>query len=450
MKSIMNFRKQKKTNKGITLIALVITIIVLLILAAVSIATLTGDNGIVKKAITAKDKTNLENERERLELIKTSVAIDHNGKITVDQYIDQLVIQNIIVGEIEDGDDGSKNIVTDNGYSVNIAPKSDEDICITIEGEVAKLKVFIKQLTLTINSDNIKVDVQVKRGDGAIYQYYYKTDKTDYKLAGETTETSYTIENLEPDSYTIKVVAINPNGSTFKEEVGTIKQMTTQEIGQGNYINIESNNQTIKCMVLWDANSTYGQNGIHVVAMDTIEQVQFRIPQGSVIDALDKNWNFYLNAIQILNDKARSYSNPSFCTDARSIGSVPNNPYSKNTNTGYVGQQLGDENYILDYNKMKELGIDNIKKNYWLASRYSLVGTWEYASVRFINSEGSLRGDKNAPHAERIFYWETGSWHSAVDKDTGLTCGLRPVFILKSDVKVRGSGTSEMPYYLTL
>ena len=135
-------------------------------MAVVSIATLTGDNEIVKKAITAKDKTNLENERERLELIKTSVAIDHNGKITVDQYIDQLVIQNIIVGEIEDGDDGSKNIVTDNGYSVNIAPKSDEDICITIEGEVAKLKVFIKQLTLTINSDNIKVDVQVKRGDG--------------------------------------------------------------------------------------------------------------------------------------------------------------------------------------------------------------------------------------------------------------------------------------------
>ncbi len=38
-----------RTNKGITLIALVITIIVLLILAAVSIATLTGENGILRK-----------------------------------------------------------------------------------------------------------------------------------------------------------------------------------------------------------------------------------------------------------------------------------------------------------------------------------------------------------------------------------------------------------------
>ena len=40
--------RNKDMNKGITLIALVITIIVLLILAAVSIATLTGENGNAK------------------------------------------------------------------------------------------------------------------------------------------------------------------------------------------------------------------------------------------------------------------------------------------------------------------------------------------------------------------------------------------------------------------
>ena len=41
-------------TKGITLIALVITIIVLLILAGISIATLMGENGIVEKAQKAK------------------------------------------------------------------------------------------------------------------------------------------------------------------------------------------------------------------------------------------------------------------------------------------------------------------------------------------------------------------------------------------------------------
>ena len=39
-----------KNNKGITLIALVVTIIVLLILAGVSIAMLTGQNGILNRA----------------------------------------------------------------------------------------------------------------------------------------------------------------------------------------------------------------------------------------------------------------------------------------------------------------------------------------------------------------------------------------------------------------
>ena len=49
--------KQTKKQKGITLIALVITIIVLLILAAVTINALSGDNGILKRATEAKQKT---------------------------------------------------------------------------------------------------------------------------------------------------------------------------------------------------------------------------------------------------------------------------------------------------------------------------------------------------------------------------------------------------------
>ena len=49
--------ESKIRNKGITLIALVITIIVLLILAGVTIAALSGDNGILTRAKEAKQKT---------------------------------------------------------------------------------------------------------------------------------------------------------------------------------------------------------------------------------------------------------------------------------------------------------------------------------------------------------------------------------------------------------
>ena len=54
-----------KKNEGITLISLVITIVILLILAAVTIGTLTGDNGLIARAQKAKNNTldaqNLEN-----------------------------------------------------------------------------------------------------------------------------------------------------------------------------------------------------------------------------------------------------------------------------------------------------------------------------------------------------------------------------------------------------
>ena len=57
-----------KTSKGITLIALVITIIVLLILAGVTIATLTGENGILTKAQEASEKTKQANAEEQVQL----------------------------------------------------------------------------------------------------------------------------------------------------------------------------------------------------------------------------------------------------------------------------------------------------------------------------------------------------------------------------------------------
>ena len=62
----------KMETSGITLIALIVTIIVLLILAGVSIATLTGDNGIITNANLAKISTEFAGYKEEVEIFKTS------------------------------------------------------------------------------------------------------------------------------------------------------------------------------------------------------------------------------------------------------------------------------------------------------------------------------------------------------------------------------------------
>ena len=75
----MKEKKLKVMEKGITLIALVITIIILLILAGVSIAMLTGDNGIITQANNAKEKTE-EAEEDELRKLTRGEASTHLEK----------------------------------------------------------------------------------------------------------------------------------------------------------------------------------------------------------------------------------------------------------------------------------------------------------------------------------------------------------------------------------
>ena len=78
-------------NKGITLIALVITIIILLILAAVTIATLTGENGILNKANDAKSEYTIGEEKEQVSLAYSAGKLkNRGGAVTREQFENEL------------------------------------------------------------------------------------------------------------------------------------------------------------------------------------------------------------------------------------------------------------------------------------------------------------------------------------------------------------------------
>ena len=79
-----------KKREGITLIALIVTIVILLILAGVSIAMLTGDNGILSQAQNAKNKTEEAERNEKLDLLKQEDLINEtlNG-VEVEQVTDE-------------------------------------------------------------------------------------------------------------------------------------------------------------------------------------------------------------------------------------------------------------------------------------------------------------------------------------------------------------------------
>ena len=132
LRSVANdYLTHPSENKGITLIALVITIIVLLILAGVSISMLSGDNGLLKKAGQARDDTIIGEEREQVELAYISAAVKKLG--------DDVTYQDL-QDELDTSVGTNKTKVTKNANNtLNVLFKDTEHNYNVNDGKVAKV-----------------------------------------------------------------------------------------------------------------------------------------------------------------------------------------------------------------------------------------------------------------------------------------------------------------------
>lgn len=103
-------------NKGITLIALVITVVVLLILAGITIGTLTGDNGVIKKAKEAKEDTEKIGVEEQIEMAILKVEKKYINP-TLENIIEQMEDDGIINSQ-DNVDKVTGKITTTLGYEI--------------------------------------------------------------------------------------------------------------------------------------------------------------------------------------------------------------------------------------------------------------------------------------------------------------------------------------------
>lgn len=137
-----NYRINIKENniKGITLIALVITIVVLLILAAISISMLTGQNGILTKAQSAKDNTGAVQELEKVKLGVSEAKVDSLGQEVTKDGLDAGMKSEFGENKATVTDNGDKTfeiLITDtqNVYTI------EDDESVTYEGNMSEAKV---------------------------------------------------------------------------------------------------------------------------------------------------------------------------------------------------------------------------------------------------------------------------------------------------------------------
>lgn len=208
----------------------------------------------------------------------------------------------------------------------------------------------------------------------------------------------------------------------------------------GDYVTYPSAQGDIECRVLYDSTSEYG------VQLITSACVGNDVTLGD--SDFTTSMNSYNNAISTLNNAAGVYNNSDYST-ARCVGSNPTTPSAEagyytftEFSSSYSGKlKDADTNYETDYNQMEALEINNIADAYWLASR--LVGSISYVSSfrgRYVDASGLV------DDYILCYVYSSGRPIAAYDSN-----GLRPVFTLKSGIKVTGgNGESGTPYTLGL
>jgi len=201
-----------KTQKGITLIALVITIIVLLILAGVSIAMLTGENGILNQANQAKEETEIATEEELVKLAQQEWKIlELTGGDTSGLSKDGMSVQ--------ESADGESLIVTfaetGNSYKIDKAGNITDPTIPSIQYDTVPDDFWVVSSgSLTINSEYLTTASYSAAQYGAYSNYANNTgiftcDYTKLVIPSEVNGTAITkLDNKMPNLLNVTHVKV--------------------------------------------------------------------------------------------------------------------------------------------------------------------------------------------------------------------------------------------------
>lgn len=240
-------QKDPFREKGITLIALVVTIIVLLILAGISIAMLTGNDGIIQKAIEAKDATRAGAVQEKINMIIAENLISEYSdgeRRTREEVIQELQEEeNLTLEEVSELED--KNIIQIGNMNVDFS------------GLMTLTQMYNKAIAEGCTNENgtCTDETHLHAGDYVNYKapttgsYTVKADTlgVDYD---QTYDVSYNPLNwrvlgINPDTGNLKLIAGSPMKKTNSDGTGVDEASPyLRMIGSKSYTNsIEELNQ---------------------------------------------------------------------------------------------------------------------------------------------------------------------------------------------------------------
>ena len=226
----MNKKTKIQENKAITLIALVITIIVLIILAGVAINLTLGQNGLFARAKQASENYRIAKEKEELQLeiadIQTQ-TIKEEGRVATLQDLYNKIDKIKFAIEISNDEiaDIDSTIVNPTYAVVN---KIESNIYFTVDKKLEIIKVEVKGKT-TQKAEIVKVsNIIWENGKVTVELTTKETGTIEYKVGEDGIyQTGTTINNLKHGD--IVYTRVNNNGTYTEEETKEIKDTIEPE-----------------------------------------------------------------------------------------------------------------------------------------------------------------------------------------------------------------------------
>ena len=253
----------KATSKGITLIALVMTIAVLLILAGITINFVISDNGIIKKANEAKANSAYSEKREEVTTAISKAYVAKNGReITPEDVVNRInstYKENVIYAREAVGYNTAKENSYENIFPVYIIYPDNTKIYVDEENEV-KDKYSINDAG---NKDKI-YDSETKVPDG--YIPIYSQRELEKVGTSEELEVKGKVYNFLPDA---KYIVMN-NVKLEGEWIPLANEF--KGLFEGNYKTIS--NMTITEFTVEDTDTRDNGRGIFSTSSGTIQNLK--------------------------------------------------------------------------------------------------------------------------------------------------------------------------------
>ena len=423
-KNFILIKKQFK-QAGITLVALVVTIIVLLILAGVTINLALGNNGILDKARVIRAINSYNTAEERVQMAYMSVETEI-----------------------------ARQLAQNPNYNAGTSENT------------TKLGRLVSQ---DLTEDNMEFKVDANSAGGILITYENK----DLQLEETNDEKIVQTGKVEYKIILQRQNAILKTNTGYSEEIETNLVVDTKTKTTP-WVKFADSEQTYR--VLYDVSSPYG---IEIITSNAIGNVTLgkNDPAGNGIEEAGNMgssqraiWSYH-NTIDTLNKTAENSVdvNTNMVDSIRSVGSLPY--YKDYRNREKFNDTLGlkcndllietikiyeqsetindfvtgktvrkESNSTLDYNQMIQLNIINTNKFYYLATRYVDVGK---ASATF---HFSAVGENGKGAWGRFFSKDEGNGRFVLYSYNG---AIRPVLHLTPNIKITsGDGLSEETAYV--